>query len=537
MRFSAKLIIGLSLAVSQLPLVHSDEGNWIAVFANEHRAAVEKLARHRQAQGFRVTLIEAEPVTSVQGATQPDKLLKRVRDSWTGIEGRTYLLLVGAPSYEPTEVPRGLNVVPAHAGTAGRMKSQLTDNAYGCVAGDVLAKVAVGRFPAQTLAEAEAMVQRTIAWESLREPGTWKRRLVLLAGAPSFNRIVDSMIEGLAFRGFDRLSPVWTGNVIYHNPNSCFTLPDEDLVKRAEAYLVSGQQLTLYLGHSNADGFWHVPAADGFGTNWKPLFQIDHWRRIKLPAARGIFATFGCYGAQYSGHGGEGYAVAAMRNQGGPVAAIGSHGACYAAMAMLMSDGMLDALPATAEGKRLGDIWMKMRRHLAEGKLEPLVFHALDAVDGDPKTPEAEQRQEHQEMFLLLGDPATTLSAFAHQVEFNVECHRAGTWIVSGTVPGALSGGDAVITLERTLASQSGRIQSVPKSAAAADRDRLWRANHECANQFELLRKQTRLNGRSLSVQLDAPSFLPGDEIVVRVVVTKDAADGSGAKRITVDEE
>ena len=45
------------------------------------------------------------------------------------------------------------------------------------------------------------------------------------------------------------------------------------------------------------------------------------------------------------------------------------------------------------------------------------MYRALDKVDGSPETPQAVQRREHQQMFVLLGDPAFRLPAIDHEIE------------------------------------------------------------------------------------------------------------------------
>ena len=93
----------------------------------------------------------------------------------------------------------------------------------------------------------------------------------------------------------------------------------------------------------------------------------------------------------------------------GPVAILGSHGICFAAMVQLAADGLLESFGTTAPPERLGDCWLRVKHGVAKGKIDDLSYRLLDAVDGDSTIPQATQRLEHLEMFLLLGDPALRL--------------------------------------------------------------------------------------------------------------------------------
>ena len=98
-----------------------------------------------------------------------------------------------------------------------------------------------------------------------------------------------------------------------------------------------------------------------------------------------------------------------MRNPRGPVAVIGSHGICFAAMVNLAADGLFNSFLAGKPPERLGACWLKIQEGLAKGPIDALTFTLLDAVDGDSSIPQATQRKEHVEMFVLLGDPALRL--------------------------------------------------------------------------------------------------------------------------------
>src|SRR5262249_47413733 len=262
-------------------------------------------------------------------------------------------------------------------------KDQPSDNCYGCLDKELLPTVAVGRLPARDEDEAKRMIEKTLAYERDRQPGEWRRQVTVLAGMPAYNEQIDAMVEKLAIARLAKLDPSWSGRAIYHNPTSRFCVPDAELHDTALKYVQQGQAVTLYLGHSNATGLWGGDAR---------YLDHDDWAKMKIARGPGIFATFGCNGCQLKGSDGEGYGMAAMRNSGGPVAVIGSHGICFAALVQLASEGLFDSFFSAQPPERLGDCFLKVKSNVARGLMNPLTFKLLNAVDGDEKIPLATQR-------------------------------------------------------------------------------------------------------------------------------------------------
>ena len=269
------------------------EEQWIAVTAPAFREALAPLAEHRKAQGMRVRVVETIDHLREEDILGGDagKLKTHVHKLCRDFKGTSYVLLVGAveagKGADRLKDP-GTKVVPTFAGTVSRMKGEPSDNAYGCLGESLEPSVAVGRFPARSVAEAKAMVAKTLAYERDTRPGEWKRRVTVLAGAPSFNPAVDSLVERVALSGLDRLDAAWSGRAIYHNSASRFCVPHEVLRERALRYVQGGEAITLYLGHSNAEGF----APGRF-----PYLERGDWAKLAIPRGQGIFATFGCLGA------------------------------------------------------------------------------------------------------------------------------------------------------------------------------------------------------------------------------------------------
>lgn len=536
---------------------------WIAVVAPEFGEALSPLEALRRQQGYEVVVLKTTDVlTPAQiQAGEGEPLRERVRGLWGERQAGACVLLVGAP-FPPTEAapastqPAGTppantrpsgppppersaarsasagdrppaGVVPALRGSVARMKGEPTDNGYGCVEGELVARVAVGRLPARSVAEAEVMVRKTIAWEA-PPAGPWKRQFLLLAGAPSYNPDLDALVERLALARLAEVDPFWFGRAIYYNPTSVFCPPDAELLPLARAYLESGPAVTVFLGHSHAAGFWGTRVGGAYTVQ----FTREEWGRLVVGNGGGLLASFGCNGAQLSGRDGEGYGLYAVRNPRGPVAVIGSHGVCWANMSMLCSDALMGYLPSARRSLRLGELWLAMKRHLAEGEISPIVYHALDAVDGDPHTPPDVQRREHQEMFLLLGDPALRLPAAGHEIPLRLTTREGGRVAVSGTVPEALAGASGHARLERAPVSPPRGVQPLTPELSPEEAAARRLANFHQANAFILQEAPLTLDGREFSAELTLPEAAAREQLLVRVYLVKGAVEGMGVRTV-----
>jgi hypothetical protein len=498
---------------------------WVVVTAPAYRSVVEPLCAQRKAEGMQVEVVETTDVLGEREilAGEAGRLRERVNALCRTAKGPSYVLLVGAVEPGLLAEP-ARKVLPPLRGTAGRMKGQPSDNGYGLPGEDLVPAAAVGRFPARSEEECRAMVAKTLAYERDTRPGPWRRGVTVLAGVPAFNPLVDRMLEGLALGRLDRIDPSWSGRALYHNAQSRFCVPADQLHDRALEMVEGGQAFALYLGHSNATGFWSDRAR---------FLDRDDWASLKIVRGPGVFVSFGCNGCQLWGRDGEGYGVAAARNPGGPVAVLGSHGVCFAAMVELASNGLFEGVFAARPPDRLGDAWLRVEESLAHGKIDALTFRLLDAVDGDGR-PLAEQRREHVEMMVLLGDPALRLPALPQDVELRaaetVEAGQAVT--VRGRAPARLEGARVRLTLERPPSSAPADLEPLP--ARGPERDRIMLANHERANRFAVASAEAVVQDGRFEARLEAPARLPWSRLVLRAYAATELQEGLGVLPLAV---
>lgn len=512
-----------------------EAGQWLVVTAPAFRQAVEPLCRQRKGQGLHVVVVQTTDVLSRDELRtgQARKLREHINKLCRDHKGPSSVLLVGAIEAGNLSEPEN-KILPALTGTVGRMKGQPSDNGYGCLDESRLPTVPVGRFPARTEDEARGMVAKTLTYEDRVPPGLWRRRLIILAGIPAYNPLADRLVESLALSRLAHLSPLWTGRAIYSNPHSRFTLPDDQLHSRALQYVQEGEAFTLYLGHSNATGLYGGRA---------PYLDRDDWADLRIQRGPGVFVTFGCNGCQLKGEDGEGYGLAAMRNAHGPAAVIGSHGICFAAMVQLAADGLFESTFARSPLERLGDSWLAIKQGLARGKIDALSYRLLDAVDGDSSIPQTVQRQEHLEMFLLLGDPALRLPQMAPltltlspggrgEGEGEAKSVCPGDKLtVCVTLPARLAGARVRLSLERPVDSVPDDLETVSKAPGRA-RDRAILSNHDRANRFVLAASEVTDHEGRFQATLKVPEKLPWPRLILRVYAATDREEGMAVQTL-----
>ena len=432
-RLLVLLLSLLLLAASWCAAADPQPPQWILVTTPALRQAVEPLCEQRRAEGMDVHVISVDELPKSDAANLGARIKSEIEHARGDRTSPTYVLLVGAATDSGAKDGADA-IVPMLSGTVGRMKGMPTDHAYGCCDEHLLPTIAVGRFPARNVAEARAMIDKTLAFERDANHGDWQHRLTVLVGNPGGasdfeRRMAEAVGPAGVLQRFSQIDPAFTARFIIHANGSPYTVPDADLHDRSLKYLKEGQFFTCYLGHSAAPGLW-----SGFAR----FLDRKDWGEVAIPHGPGIFFTCGCYSCQVSGADGEGYAFAAARNPNGPVAVIGSHGESYSVAGLLALDGLLGCWHGGELPTRLADYWLAVQTGLARGPVDSFTFFALDQVDGSRgKSSLDEQRREHLEMWTLLGDPALRMPvpAAAIQLESSAAAVPGKELSVSGVLP------------------------------------------------------------------------------------------------------
>ena len=524
---------------------------WIVIASKELDGTLKPLREHRIKKGFNVFNIHVESFAKSASETELALAVdRRIEEIHATSKLPTYVLIVGDMTVFDANHDENWNRVPAMVGTIARMKGQPTDHRYGCVRDERVPSIAVGRFSAGTRAEVEMMVAKTIQFESEANREKLKNRVRLLVGHPGGGTSLEkSMAENFIFdqiaTGLDTIHPIWQIQAAVHSVRSPFFLKSDQFRDQMRSWVEQGQVFSVYFGHAGPEGLW---------SEGDCLFARDDWNSIKPGCQAGVMFSSGCYSCQTTGLGGEGYGLTSMRTSSGPVAFIGATGESYAAAGKWAADAFIEALNVDQPPTHLGDYLIAAKRGLAESKMAAETFAILDAVDGsrgkiDMKT----QREEHLEMWMLLGDPALSIPCVGNEVDFTAKTKpivekNAHQITIDAVLPDNFLASlknadpDAVqvsLTIER-------RLQDVPKLKRISRRKmdqqgELILENHATANKIQLFQKSFRtipLNSRVVeTIQLPI-ELLKRDkphEIIVRLELSFESDYAMGVQPIVLD--
>lgn len=246
----------------------TDAADWLAIAHPTLLGEAQRLADYHAAQdGFRTWAVNVDDVINQYGygLPTPQALQNYIRHGvWDWAAGPRYITLVG----DATNDPRGLTCatclieqfVPTNLAFIDRWQGLIpTDHIYSLAIGDDdLPDVAVGRLPAQTMAQAAGMVDKIIAYEAnLNSQAAFMNNVIVLADNPEpGDDFCQQSLETLA-----GLPPT------YHIEQMCLETPQGRVALRNRllAYLAQpGAAILNYRGHGSISYWAHnlMTAAD-----------------------------------------------------------------------------------------------------------------------------------------------------------------------------------------------------------------------------------------------------------------------------------
>ncbi len=504
-------------------------GQWVLVAAPAFASALAPLVEQRRADGFKVNVLETTNVLTREQIHAGDgaPLRDRLRELFGKSAGPKYLLLAGTGGGPGASVPDEM-VMPALLGTTARMRGQPTDFGYALPDAAGRPTVAVGRFPARTVDELQAMVAKTLRLERARPNGSWRSSLLLVQGNPGGGGMAEMFLDAITRPRVERLHPAWQFSAISHSGSSLYYLPTAWLQSRTLEWLSAGQLFSIYLGHSDAGG-WST-----LNTNF---MSATDWAKVNLGQGQGVFFSCGCFGCQWDRGPEQAYGLAAMRNPTGPAAVIGAYGESFSAPGLLAVDGLLRCCAEPPFPSRLADYWLAVQNGLAEGEIDATTFGLLDMADGTGgKVPLPVQRQEHLEMWTLLGDPALRLPLVPLSISMKATSAVSPSRRIEiqGRLPEKLAGAVVRVSLELPIGARPGDLQVLPKreSAGVAERDRVAAENHLKVNSRLISTASATAAGKRFTCSLEVPAKLVAPMIVVRAYAEAGDDCAQGALKI-----
>ncbi|MEO5915058.1 MAG: C25 family cysteine peptidase [Luteolibacter sp.] len=471
-------------------------GNWIAVVAPALQDAIKPLVERHQAEGWQVTVIIAEenPAAAMQSIA-----------ALAADGGPCCVLLAG--DFFPEA---GANRVPPGTGIHLRMKDKMTDLPWS--AGGKKGNIEVGRLPARNPGEAGVMVRKILAWPADEAHRKTFPRAELVVGhhgaPPALDAMANSVINSLTLRLVGQLAPAWRFDGAAHIDGSPWQVSPESLTATSARMMTTRATFLAYMGHS---------AVNGAVSKNTLLLSDAAWYALPAEGPRpGLFFTCGCHSCELT-HRLESFGFAAMRSPGGPPAVIGSTGETWSAMGYLAASGLIDRLAGNPAPVRLGTLWLGVQQGLARGKINAATFAILDRADGtDGKIPLDQQRLEHLESWMLLGDPAMPLLPPPSVIQINPPPApvQGQPFVVTGTLPAGLAGAGVHVTLERHPSAVRRALPGKDNEPALT------------VMEIGIAASDVTATGTTFSASMDLPSPLPAKPWTLRVETTKPSAAG-----------
>ena len=153
---------------------------------------LEELVALRENQGLRVKVIDVQDIydTFSYGIVSTEAIkdfLAHAYSSWQ-LPAPAYVLFLGDGTYDAKDnLNKGsINLIPPYLSVTSHMGESLTDEWYGQIAGeDAVPDLFIGRLPAESVDEAEVMVNKIVAYETAANTKSWEKDLVLVADNPT----------------------------------------------------------------------------------------------------------------------------------------------------------------------------------------------------------------------------------------------------------------------------------------------------------------------------------------------------------------
>ena len=180
--------------------------------------------------------------------------------------------------------------------------------------------VAVGRFPADTVAELEAMVAKTVAYEKSPPPGAWRKKIAFVSGEGGFGPMIDRVIE----RQFtlvikNEIPAAYDVEVAYAKPNSRYCFYPPKFNENALRLLNEGPLFYVYVGHGRRDAFDVVR----FQKRVYPIFKAKDVENVEAVGGPPIMVVLACNTGEYDSRAGDSIGELLFKRKRGPVAFIG----------------------------------------------------------------------------------------------------------------------------------------------------------------------------------------------------------------------
>ena len=310
-----------------------------------------------------------------------------------------------------------------------------TDNSYADLDGDRVPDVAVGRLSVDTSEELRRIVAKIVRYENSTDFGPWRRQVNFVAGVGDFGVVADTVLERAARYLLTSQIPVSYAITMTHAGWRSPFFPDPRRFRETTMErLNEGPLFWVYMGH----GFYRHLGGLQLEEESFPVLANEDIPHLNCKNGPPVAVFLACYVGAFDAPE-DCLAEHMLRAEGGPVAVIaGSRVTMPYAMAVL-GQGMLTEVFVRRRAT-LGEILLNAKREMVarEAEEDPRrrLIDAVASIISPTRDRLREEREEHLELFNLLGDP---LLRVRHpdlvEIASRTEVTAGETLTVSGVSP------------------------------------------------------------------------------------------------------
>jgi hypothetical protein len=501
-------------------------GRLLVVHAPALAPAAAAWAEYRAVRGWEVVTFAAPPAGDAAACRA--QVRARIREFAQGAGPRAVLLLGDSDAVPAWTFPQ-LDATLRDP----RDADYATDHPYQVFEdGDPVPRIALGRVPARSGAEAAAVLAKVRQYEESPALGPWRRRITYAAGEGRFG-MADALLESLFRTMVERLVPdAYDVSMTYAKPSSIYCPPPARLTDTLLARLGEGSLLFNYVGHGSEYGF--------DAMSWKgltvPMLEVADLARLANRTPGLPLALLTCCSAGWYDLAGDerSLAEAMLFHPAGPVAIIAGSRPTHPYANVVLQKEFTRLLltgsggPATVGELDLAAMQQAILVDPEDGQLDAIAAPIALAMRWP--TSLGGLRRMHVQLYNLLDDPALRLDLPRRSV--------GGIALADGRLEGRVESmrrGRVLVTVEspRTSPARSEALLAVT-GEDDPDLDAKAAHNYPIANDVVLLRLTGEVAGGRFEVPLG--EMPPGARLVKVYAAGEDdegrAFDAIGAERL-----
>ncbi len=381
----------------------------------------------------------------------------------------------------------------------------VSDNVFADMNDDGIPDLALGRIPAHTDDEVDAVRTKTQKYESTYVPGPQARRINLFASTSGFGEPADTLIETLVFKVVEEIPYDFDITMTYAKQDSPYVFVPERFSDKVYERINEGSLMVAYVGHGYQDGFADLQ----WNKKSFPIMDTAQLSKITDGPKAPILTLIACATGAFST--GDSVSEKILRGATGPVAVLSSTENSHPyPNAIFVRE--LEQVIAVQRVATIGAAFVSAKQRMIQNDdaLRKTIDNAVSSqVDS---TQQKELKRSHLDMYTLFGDPAMRIAYPGTKATLTVPPSVAPGASADVTLKAdALATGNVRFTLEISRSDLR-----TPPGAVPADgdpgRDAAIEANYTAANDKVVATATGTLAGGSASAKLAVPADLaPGD--------------------------